>query len=108
MITVQDGSNNNRNKVTDIFTWFLAWSLFFQASLIFRAHLAEKMAKYQLFIAQLAAQYSFNSWYNYDQAFRLFEANNPLHDSWDKCNEEIFNVHFKGDPLKLCLLAQSY
>ena len=96
VITVQDGSNNNKNKDTDIFTWFLAWSLFFQVSLIFRAHLAEKMAKCQLFIAQLATQYYFNSWYNYDQAFRLFVANNPLFDSWDKCNEDIYNVQLRG------------
>ena len=81
VITVQDGSNN-KNKVTDIFTWFLSWSLFFQASLIFRAHLAEKMAQYQLFTAQLVTVVSkvtdiftwFLSWSLFFQASLIFRA----------------------------------
>ena len=98
-IVVRDNpQQQTRNKVIDIHSWFLAWSLFFQASVIFRAHLAGKLEKYQTFIAQLAANYSFSSWYGYDQAFRLFIANNPLTGNRDVCNEDIYNTHLKEAP----------
>jgi len=93
-ILVQN-SSNNRNKVTDLYTWVLAWSLFFQACIIFRGHLVAQLLKYQIFIAQLASQYNFQAWYAYDQAFRVFMSNNP-HCNWDQCNDDIFNLHIRG------------
>ena len=96
-IVVHNGAQSQKNKVIDLHSWFLAWCLFFQAYIIFRGHLACQLAKYQIFIAQLASNYSFHSWYDYDQAFRLYMANNP-HASWDKVNEDIYNVHVRGAP----------
>ena len=94
-IVVRNGNQSNKNKVIDLHSWFLAWCLFFQAYILFRPHLAYQLAKYQIFIAQLASNYNFSAWYAYDQAFRLHIANNPLA-SWDLCNEDIYNVHIRG------------
>ena len=99
-IVVRNGAQSNKNKVVDLHSWFLAWCLFFQAYIIFRGHLSCQMAKYQIFIAQLATNYRFESWYGYDQAFRMFIANNPQA-QWDCCNEDIYNVHIKGAPGRL-------
>jgi len=88
-------SPNNKNKVTDLHSWLLAWSLFLQTVIIFHGHLFAQLVKYQNFIAQLASQYNFNAWYLYDQAFRVFIANNPQC-SWDQCNDDIFNLHIRG------------
>ena len=33
--------------------------------------------------------------YAYDQAFRIFLANNP-NGKWDTCNEDIYNMHIRG------------
>jgi len=86
-IMVQN-SFNTRNKVIDLHSWILAWSLFFQAFLILRGqHHASELIKYQLFIAQLASAYNFSAWYAYDQVFRLYIANNPQ-SQWD--------VHIRG------------
>jgi len=66
-----------------------------QATIIFHGHLMHQLVKYQFFITRLAIQYSFHSWFAYDQAFRLFISNNP-YANWDQCNEEIYNVHVRG------------
>ena len=81
-IVVQNGSRSAKNKIMDLYSWFIAWSLFFQAYIIFRGHLACQLAKYQIFIAQLASNYNFTAWYSYDQAFRTYIANNPT-SRWD-------------------------
>jgi len=99
-IVVRNGAQSNKIKVIDLHSWFLAWCLFFQAYIIFRGHLSCQMAKYQIFIAQLATNYRFESWYGYDQAFRMFIANNPQA-QWDCCNEDIYNVHIRGAPGRL-------
>ena len=94
-VILRSSNQNNKNKVVDLHTWVLAWSLFFQAAIIFNEHLTAQLAKYQLFITQLAVNYNFNAWYAYDQAFRLFLANNP-NGKWDTCNEDIYNMHIRG------------
>ena len=76
-ICVSNSLQNTKNKIFDLFTWQLTWTLFCQAFLIFNADFAQQLIKYQLFIAQLASSYNFQAWYSYDQAFRLFLAINP-------------------------------
>ena len=94
-ISISNSLQNTKNKIFDLFTWLLAWTLFCQVFLIFNADFAQQLIKYQLFIAQLASSYNFQAWYSYDQAFRLFLANNPG-SRWDVCNEDIYNVHLRG------------
>ena len=94
-ISISNSLQNTKNKIFDLFTWLLAWTLFCQVFLIFNPDFAQQLIKYQLFIAQLASSYNFQAWYSYDQAFRLFLANNPG-SRWDVCNEDIYNVHLRG------------
>ena len=54
-VVFRDNNSGTRNRVTDLHSWFLAWSLFFHACLIFRPHIADKMEKYQCFISKLAS-----------------------------------------------------
>ena len=90
-IVLRDNNSSSRNWVIDLHSWFLAWSLFFHACIIFR-HMTDKIGKYQCFISKLASQYSFNAWYGYYQAFRVFISSNPLASNWDSCKENIYNV----------------
>ena len=84
-----------KHKVTDIYTWLMAWTLFFQIFIFYRPHMMTQLLKYQTFISNLAYTYNFNAWYSYDQAFRQHVANNPSA-RWDLCNDFIFNLHVRG------------
>jgi len=94
-IIVRNNVQASRNRVFDLHSWLLAWSLFLQATIIFRGHLVSQMLKYQSFIAQLASNYNFQAWFSYDQSCRLAIANNP-HLRWDTVNEDIYNLHIRG------------
>ena len=94
-------------KVIDLNSWFMAWSRYFQASLVYRPHLVHQLVFYQMYIAHLANDYSFFGWYTYDKAFRIFIANNPTA-RWDVSNISLYNMHLRGhrEPSQ-CYLCQS-
>ena len=96
--STDSSSSNSRNfksKVRDFFSWSLAWTLFFQIMIQFRSHLAGQLLQYQLYITNLANQYTFWAWYKYDQAFRRIVANND-DIGWDSVDEGSFNMHVRG------------
>jgi len=68
--------NSCKNKVIDLHSWLLAWSLLLQI-INFHGHLTNQLIKCQLFITQLATNYNFHLWYAYDQAFRLLSQTAP-------------------------------
>jgi len=77
-VVCQQKASATRQQVSDYCSWFLAWSLFVTATILYRGHLVEQLLKYQLFVAQMSQQYNFQAWYPYDKAFHTFTANNPL------------------------------
>lgn len=79
----------------DIFTWFLAWTVFTQILLIYRGHLVHELLQYQLMIANFAHQFSFQAWYSYDQAFRTYMTNNRWA-KWNCVNDQLFNLYLRG------------
>ena len=89
-------TNKTKAKVVDFFTWSLAWTLFFQTMIQFRAYLAEKLLRYQFYITHLANLYSFSAWHDYDIAFRQSIANNPNHFNWDSSDDDLYNIHVRG------------
>jgi len=88
-------SSSSTTRVTDLSTWFLAWSAFLQIMLIYRGQLSDQLIRYQLLIAQFAHQLDFAACYAYDQGFRAFMSNNPG-SRWDIVNDTLYNCHLKG------------
>lgn len=64
----------------------MAWSIYFQASLVYRPHLVHQLVSYN--------EYPFFGWYTYDKAFRTLITNNPKA-RWDVSNISLYNMHRK-------------
>eukprot|EP00111_Clytia_hemisphaerica_P020463 TCONS_00060295-protein len=86
---------SKKAKVMDLNSWLMAWSRYFQASLVYHPHLIHQLLAYQIYIAQLANDYTFFGWYTYDKAFRTLMANNPSA-RWDIANVTLYNIHLQG------------
>ena len=98
---------SKKAKVIDLNSWLMAWSRYFQASLVYRPHLVGQMLSYQVYISHLANDYSFSGWYTYDKAFRTFVSNNPTA-RWDLSNQTLYNLHLMGNKQpSQCYLCQS-
>eukprot|EP00111_Clytia_hemisphaerica_P007722 TCONS_00022438-protein len=97
--TTKDNSKY-KAKVTDFLTWSLAWTFFFQIMVQFNSHLTEQLLQYQLYITNMANQYIFSAWYNYDKAFRQSLANNPHKVNWSSSDGYIFNLYVRDRNLK--------
>jgi len=74
-VVMSPQSSSSTTRVTDLSTWFLAWSAFLQIMLIYCGHLSGQLIRYQLLIVLFAHQLDFAACY--DQGFRAFMSNNP-------------------------------
>ena len=85
--TPRGGSKpGSRKRVSEPRWWFLAWSIFLSATIVFHSHLATKLLKYQSLIARFFTVYSFEAVIDYDVQFRRKFAVNPFM-SWDRVDE---------------------
>ena len=84
-------SSKGKVRVTNPQLWFLAWSLFFGAMIVFYEHLAPALVRYQERICRYFTCYPFQSVADYDVQFRRKLAVNPDQTSWDGVDLDIFS-----------------
>uniref|UniRef100_A0A7M5X3I7 Cleavage and polyadenylation specificity factor subunit 4 n=1 Tax=Clytia hemisphaerica TaxID=252671 RepID=A0A7M5X3I7_9CNID len=78
-------------KVSNPQWWFLAWSLFFGAMMVFHEHLAPLLIRYQERICRFFTTYPFQCVADYDVQFRRKLAVNPTETFWDRIDLDIFS-----------------
>ena len=79
---------SSRAKITDLNSWWLAWSTFIQVYLQFFPHRMKQVLAYQASITQFSTQFVFSDVYTYDRLFRQRMALEP-HLKWDRFDYEL-------------------
>ena len=82
-------------KVSSPQLWFLAWSLFLGAMMMFHEHLVPALIRYQERICRYFTTYTFQSVADYDVQFRRKLAVNPVENSWDRVDLDVFSATLK-------------
>ena len=100
--------NHARPKVSDFSSWMVAWTNFLRIYTHFYPHRVHELIQYQSFIADFAAQFSFQAWWNYDRLFRERIAQNPGL-SWARVDEDLYNRYLRHSPLQvLCFSCRNF
>ena len=78
------------NKITDFFSWLLAWNNFMRTYIFYHPEMAPQLLYYQSMICQYAQQYLFEEVYTFDRSFRIRVANGKEFGlRWDRFDQEL-------------------
>ena len=101
-------NNQKKPKVTDFNSWMVAWNNFIRSYGIFHPNRLHELIRYQAIICDLASQYTFSAWSQYDQMFRYQLAYNPEL-SWHRIDDDLYNRYVRGATLlSLCYLCKGF
>ena len=78
---------NKRNRISSAQWWFLAWSSFFSAMVVFHSFLFPGLLRYQNIISRFFTIYPFKNVVNYDVQFRQKLATIP-NLPWDRVDSQ--------------------
>ena len=98
-------NNQNKPKVTDFNSWMVAWNNFICSYGIFHPNRLQKLIRYQAIICDLASQYTFSAWSQYDQMFRYQLAYNPEL-SRHRIDDNLYRYVRGATLLSLCYLCK--
>ena len=100
--------NKNRPKVTDFYSWSMAWSTYMQAMAFYHPESLPDLIMYQSIITRFASQYAFSAWSVYDRLFRYRAASDPA-TSWAEVDDTLFNLYVRGGALRAkCFRCSQY